>query len=401
MLRGKRIVLGVTGGIAAYKSAELTRLFVTSGANVRIVMTDHATQFITPLTLATLSGSPVYSDTFALTDDWEIGHISLTESADLMVIAPATANIIGKIASGIADDLLSTTVMATRAPILICPAMNTNMYENAIVRANMEKLSSMGYHMMDAARGELACGTEGAGRLQPVDAILEESLSILTPKDLKGETILITAGPTRESIDPVRYITNYSSGKMGYALARMARRRGARVILVSGPTALSVPEGVICIAVSSAMEMKEAVMKHMEDASIVIKAAAVADYRPAQYSQSKIKKGAGKFSVDMEQNPDILHCLGEKKGARILVGFAMETEDLIANATDKMIKKNTDMIVANDLTVEGAGFGHDTNVVKILDRAGEIEECPLLSKEEVAMRILDRIRTMVEERNVQ
>jgi len=401
MLKGKKIVLGITGGIAAYKSAELVRLFVKSGADVQVVMTANAQEFIAPLTFATLSGNPVHGDTFSLTDDWEIGHISITENADLMVIAPATANSIGKIASGIADDLLSTMVMATRAPVLVCPAMNTTMYENAIVRSNIDRLSSIGYHVMDAEQGELACRTEGAGRLPPAEAILEESISILTEKDLKGETILVTAGPTREPLDPVRYITNYSSGKMGYAIARVAKRRGARVILVSGPTALSVPDGVNRIDVSSATEMKRAVMEHLDESSIVIKAAAVADYRPAQYSESKIKKGDGAFSIPMERNPDILRGLGEKKGTRILVGFAMETGDLVSNATDKMIKKNADLIVANDLTMDGAGFGHDTNVVKIIDRTGGIEQYPLMDKEAVAMKILDRVGEMTKERGAQ
>ncbi len=398
MLKGKKIVLGITGGIAAYKSAELTRLFVKRGADVRIIMTAHAQKFITPLTLATLSGNPVSSDTFSLTSDWQIGHISLAEDTDLIVIAPATANIIGKIASGIANDLLSTTVMTTKAPILICPAMNTNMYENAIVRSNMERLSSLGYYVMEAEQGELACKTEGSGRLPSVEGIMEESISILTEKDLKGETILVTAGPTREPVDPVRYITNYSSGKMGYAIAKVAKRRGADVILVSGPTSLPVPEGVKYIGVSSAIEMKEVVMEHLDESSIVVKAAAVADYRPSRYSGSKIKKGEEQLSIVMEKNPDILHQLGEKKGTRILVGFAMETEDLIKNASDKMIAKNADLIVANDLTVEGAGFSHDTNVVKIIDRQGTIEALPRMDKEEVAVRILDRVEDIIKAR---
>lgn len=391
MLKGKKIVLGVTGGIAAYKSAELTRLFVKSGANVSVIMTKNATEFISPLTFATLSGNPVYTDVFSLTGEWKIGHISLAENTDIVVVAPATANIIGKIASGIADDLLSTTVMASRKPILICPAMNTNMYENPIVRTNIEKLSSMGYFVMDAEQGQLACNTEGSGRLTSLEGILEESMSILTEKDFVSEKILVTAGPTREPFDPVRYITNHSSGKMGYAIAKMAKRRGATVILVSGPTSLPIPDGVKFIRVSSAVEMNNSVMEHLEEASIVIKAAAVADYRPSQYSESKIKKGDGHLTIKMEKNPDILYQLGEKKGERLLVGFAMETEDLVKNASDKMIEKNADLMVANDLSMEGAGFSHDTNIVKIIDRQGKIEELPLMDKEEVASRILDRI----------
>jgi phosphopantothenoylcysteine decarboxylase/phosphopantothenate--cysteine ligase len=392
MLRGKKIVLGVTGGIAAYKSAELTRAYVKSGAGVSIIMTKNATEFISPLTLGTLSGNTVYVEIFALTEEREIGHISLAERTDIVVVAPATANIIGKVASGIADDLLSTTIMATGAPVLMCPAMNTNMYENPIVRANMDKLSAMGYFIMDTEHGELACKTEGSGRLPSVERILEETVSMLTVKDFKGETILVSAGPTQELIDPVRYITNHSSGKMGYAIAKAARRRGAAVILVSGPTSLPIPDGVTFISVSSAMEMKDAIMEHLAESSIVIKAAAVADYRPLHYSESKIKKGAGQVTIEMEKNPDILYQLGTIKGDKILVGFAMETEDLVKNATDKMIGKNTDLIVANDLAVEGAGFRHDTNVVKIIDRQGEIDELPLMNKEEVAGRILDRIK---------
>lgn len=399
MLKGKKIVLGVTGGIAAYKSAELTRLFVKSGADVTVIMTKNATEFITPLTFGTLSGNPVYTGVFSLTGEWEIGHISLAEDADILVIAPATANIIGKIASGIADDLLSTTVMATRAPILICPAMNTNMNENAIVRANMEKLSSMGYFVMNAEQGELACKTEGSGRLPSVEGILEEAISILTEKDLKGETILVTAGPTREPIDPVRYVTNYSSGKMGYAIAKVAKRRGAAVILISGPASLPIPDGVKFISVSSAVEMKDSVMEHLDESSIIIKAAAVADYRPSRYSTSKIKKKEDHLSILMERNPDILYQLGEKKGERVLVGFAMETEDLVKNASGKMIEKNADLIVANDLSVEGSGFSHDTNIVKIIDRQGTIEELPRMGKEDVAGRILDRVKEIIRKRD--
>jgi len=394
MLEKKKILLGITGGIAAYKAAELTRELVGRGASVKIVMTKNATEFITPLTLQTLSGNPVYLDTFSLTGDWRIGHISLIDEADLMVIAPATANAIGKIASGIADDLLTTTIMAATLPVLLCPSMNTNMYLNAIVQENMEKLRKSGYRLMAPARGELACGTEGAGRLPSPPDIADEIESMLTEKDLAGETVLVTAGPTREPLDPVRYITNYSSGKMGYALARAAERRGAEVILVSGPTSLPVPRGVRCLSVSSALEMRDRVLEHLDRSTVIIKAAAVADYRPARKASSKIKKSAEGLIIDLERNPDIIAEVGMKKGNRVLVGFAMETEDLVANARKKLVEKNMDLIVANDLGRPGSGFQYDTNIVKIIDGEGGTEELPLMGKVDVAHRILDRVKEM-------
>jgi phosphopantothenoylcysteine decarboxylase/phosphopantothenate--cysteine ligase len=397
MCEGKKIILGITGGIAAYKSAELTREFVKQGAQVTVVMTKNATNFITPLTLQTLSGNPVYTDTFSLTGEWEIGHISMAEAADIIVIAPATANMIGKIASGIADDLLSTTVMATRAPVLICPAMNTNMYTNTIVRANCEKLSSLGYHIMDADYGELACKTEGAGRLPSPDDIVEEVASILTEKDLAGENVLITAGPTREPFDPIRFISNYSSGKMGYAFAVMAKRRGADVTLITGPTVLPVPSGVKVHEVSTAVSMRDEVMKHLNKSTIIIKVAAVADYRPAVLSDSKIKKDDGPFNITLERNPDIIAEIGKIKGDRILVGFAMETEDLLKNAYDKLLAKNMDLIVANDLSRPGSGFQYDTNSVRVIDRSGTVRKFPLMTKTKIADRVLDRIKKLRED----
>ena len=397
MCEGKKIILGITGGIAAYKSAELTREFVKQGAQVTVVMTKNATNFITPLTLQTLSGNPVYTDTFSLTGEWEIGHISMAEAADIIVIAPATANMIGKIASGIADDLLSTTVMATRAPVLICPAMNTNMYTNTIVRANCEKLSSLGYHIMDADYGELACKTEGAGRLPSLDDIVEEVASILTEKDLAGENVLITAGPTREPFDPIRFISNYSSGKMGYAFAVMAKRRGADVTLITGPTVLPVPSGVNVHEVSTAVSMRDEVMKHLNKSTIIIKVAAVADYRPAVLSDSKIKKDDGPFNITLERNPDIIAEIGKIKGDRILVGFAMETEDLLKNAYDKLLAKNMDLIVANDLSRPGSGFQYDTNSVRVIDRSGTVRKFPLMTKTKIADRVLDRIKKLRED----
>jgi len=394
MLKGKKILLGVTGGIAAYKAAELTREFIKSGADVKVVMTSNATKFISPLTLQTLSGNPVYTELFSLTEDWEIGHISLADYPDIVVIAPATANTIGKIASGIADDLLTSLVMATRKPVLFCPAMNSNMYENAAVKDNMEKLASRGYLLLGASKGELACGTEGAGRLPPLPDIVEEVESALTEKDLAGETVLVTAGPTQEALDPVRFISNHSSGKMGYALAVMARRRGAKVILISGPTDLPAPCGVETIPVRSAVEMRNAVMKKMKKSTIIIKAAAVADYRPAGISASKIKKKEGPLTLTLERNPDIIAEAGRIKGKRVLVGFAMETENLVENATGKLRSKNMDLIVGNDLSSPDAGFRADTNIVKIIDRSGRVESLPLMDKAEVADRILDRVKAL-------
>ena len=395
MLKDKNIVVAITGGIAAYKSAELTRELVKREAFVRVVMTKNATEFITPLTLQTLSGHPVITDMFAPIKEFEMAHISLADYADIMVIAPATANIIGKIASGIADDLLTTTVMVTKAPVLICPAMNSNMYNNIIVKENMDKLTSKGYLFMESAYGELACSAEGYGRLPEVPEIVEEIESILTLKDLAGEKILVTAGPTREPFDPVRFITNYSSGKMGYALAIAGKRRGASVTLISGPTSLPAPRGIQFISVSSAGEMRDAVMGNADSSTVIIKAAAVADYRPKVRADSKIKKQGGGLTIELERNPDIISEVGKKKGNSILVGFAVETENLIENARAKMVKKNMDMIVANDVTEKGAGFGYDTNIIKILSADGEIEDMPLMSKMEVADRILDRIKKII------
>jgi len=395
ILQGKKIVLGVTGGIASYKAAELTREFVRKGADVRVIMTKNAAEFVAPLTFRTLSGYPVYSDMFASTDNYNLAHISLATFADILLIAPATANIIGKIAAGLADDLLSTVVMATKAPVLICPAMNTGMYENSIVKENIKKLTAGGYIFMEPGYGELACAWEGRGRLPDVSEIVEEVESILTEKDLSGEKILVTAGPTREPFDPVRYITNYSSGKMGYAVAIAARRRGANVILVSGPVSLPAPRGMTVVSVSSAVEMRNAVMEHLKASTVIIKAAAVADYRPDVRSESKIKKRPGPLTLPLARNPDIIAEIGKKKGKRILVGFAVETENLTKNAQFKLVDKNMDLIVANDVTQVGAGFGYDTNIIRILDREGGQQELPMMDKMEAADRILDRIRDII------
>jgi len=393
-LDNKTIVLGVTGGIAAYKAVELVRLLTKSGATVQVIMTRSATEFVTPLTFQTLSGNPVHTDLFNLYQEQEIGHISLADRADLLLIAPATANIIGKIANGLADDLLTTTVMATKAPVLLAPAMNVNMYENPIYRDNENRLRRLGYHFIDAESGSLACGWNGSGRLAQPALIAEEVCQLLSTRDLIGETILITAGPTREELDPVRYLTNHSSGKMGYELARAARNRGARVLLISGPTALLPPYGVELIQVTTAQQMYSAVMERAHGYSIIIKAAAVADYRPAQRSNGKLKKQGERLTIDLEKNPDILAELGKQKKNFILVGFAAETADLKANAAAKLKAKNLDMIVANDVTQEGAGFNVTTNIVRLLYSDGREESLGLMSKELLADIILDRIRDM-------
>jgi len=396
MLKDRRIVLGVTGGIAAYKAAELVRELVRRGAKVRVVMTDHACKFITPLTFETLSGNPVATDLFWVPGDFEIGHIALAEFAELVVIAPATANIIGKMAAGLADDLLTTVLLATDAPVLICPAMNAKMYANSVVKENLARLVLRGHMILEPGYGELACRVEGQGRLAEPSEIAEEIESILTPKNLQGEHILVTAGPTQEPFDPVRFISNYSSGKMGYALAVMAWRRGAAVTLVSGPTALPAPPGVAFVPVRTAVEMRDAVLANLAEATVVVKAAAVADYRPAVCEPVKIKKKEGSLTVHLERNPDIISEIASRKGDRIVVGFSMESDHLLEHARKKLIEKGMDFIVANDVTEPGAGFRGDTNVISILDREGGVEAFPLMDKMDVAGVILDRVMKMRE-----
>jgi phosphopantothenoylcysteine decarboxylase/phosphopantothenate--cysteine ligase len=391
MLKGKKIILGVTGGIAAYKAAELVRELVRSGAEVFVVMTRSAQAFITPLTFQTLSGHKVTTELFSLIEESEIGHISLADRAELLVIAPATANIIGKLAGGIADDMLTTIVMATKAPVLLAPAMNVHMWENPICRENIQSLRSRGFHFIDPEAGELACGYEGKGRLAEIPAIVEEIRSILSPQDLTGETLLVTAGPTEEPIDPVRFLSNRSSGRMGFAIARAARLRGARVILVNGPSALPAPSGVKSIPIRTAVEMREAVLENLPLVSVLVMAAAVSDYRPKTASSGKIKKDQAELTLSLELNPDILREAGQRKEKRLLIGFAAETESLLANARKKLAEKNLDLIVANDVGRPGAGFAVDTNIVKLIDRSGKIEELPLMSKEDLADRLLDRI----------
>src|SRR5215813_11873485 len=392
MWKDKTIILGVTGGIAAYKAAEIVRLLVKDGAIVRVIMTKNAQEFITPLTLQTLSGNPVSTETFSLTQESEIGHIRLADGADLIVIAPATANVIAKLAHGLADDLLTTVLLATTAPILIAPAMNVHMYAHPLVQENMRKLAGLGYGFVEPAEGFLACGYEGKGRLADPEDIVEEARARLTKKDLRGERVIVTAGPNAEPIDPVRFITNRSTGKMGFALARVAWRRGADVTLVSGPTALPPPRGVRFCPVRTAQEMRRAVWEYYPQATMVISAAAVADYRPAQVAPQKIKKkGEGNFTIELTRNPDILAELGQHKGDCLLVGFATETEEVLPNAVRKLRNKNLDMIVANDVTQEGAGFAHDTNIVTLIDRSERLETLPLMSKDEVAHTVYDRL----------
>lgn len=396
MLQGKCVVLGVTGGIAAYKAAELLRLLVKAGAEVHVIMTRSAQEFIAPLTFQTLSGQPVHTELFNLIQEQEIGHISLADRADLVLIAPATANLVGKVANGIADDLLTTTIMATRAKVLFAPAMNSNMWQNPIYRQNQEKLENLGYHFIEPAFGDLACGWQGPGKLPDPQDIFSSAQGLLGNHDLAGRTVLVTAGPTREELDPVRFLSNYSSGKMGYAIARVARSRGARVILVSGPVNLPAPEGVETVQVVSAQDMYQAVMARAEQADLIIKAAAVADFRPVMRCEQKKKKGAAEtMVVELQRNPDILAELGRQKGSRILVGFAAETEELLKHAREKMTGKNLDMIVANDVTQEGAGFDGDTNIVRFLTADGNVEELPQMSKLEVAERLLDRAAALL------
>ena len=401
MLKRKMVVLGITGGIAAYKAAEFVRLLVKEEVDIHVVMTQNAQKFITPLTFQTLSGNPVVTDPFALLEDAQIGHIALADLAELVVILPATANIVGKIANGIADDFLSTMVMATKAPVLFVPSMNVNMWENKALQKNIQTLLEMGYHLLEPGEGELACHWYGKGRLPELNEVVEKMEDILSTKDLKGEQILVTGGPTQEPIDPVRFITNRSSGKMGYALAKMARRRGAEVILITGPASLPLPRRDIkFLPVRSAEEMRKAVFNSLVGSSVVIKAAAVSDYRPKEISQKKLKKAESYYSLELEKTRDILKEIGEKKGDRILVGFAAETENLMANARKKLMEKNLDFIVVNDVTKPGAGFELDTNQVKILYSSGEVRDLPVMSKEEVSQFILNDVVKLLKKKKI-
>lgn len=392
MLKGKKIVLGVTGGIAVYKAVDLVSRLRKQGCEVRVVMTEHAQQFVTPLTFKEISGNQVAVSMWSSNQEFNVEHIALANWADAFVVAPATANIIAKMAYGLADDLLSTTLLAAQAPIVVCPAMNTGMYENAATQENIAKLKSRGVTVMPPAVGKLACGTSGAGRLPEPQEIVEFLNAFFAKRegDLRGLKVLVTAAGTREPIDPVRFVGNRSSGKMGYAVAQMAAERGAEVLLISGPSALSIPANVKAIKVETTNEMLKACLESYDKVDIVIKAAAVADYRPRDVAEQKIKKKTDDaLTVVMDKNPDILKTLGAKKTHQVLVGFAAETQNLLENARDKVVKKNLDMIVANDVTAAGAGFNADTNIVKFLFANGEVRSLEQMPKVDVANCILD------------
>ena len=390
---GKKIVLGITGSIAAYKATELVRHLKKAGAAVHVAMTANATWFVTPLTFETLSGNRVIKDMFSQ-DGTSIDHVSLGQESDVIVIAPATANFLAKIAHGLGDDFLSTLILATTAKTLLCPAMDKEMFSNSIVQANILRLKEREFIVMEPEEGMLATGAIGLGRFPDPSSIMEEIRRILSDHDLEGLKALITAGPTIEWIDPVRIVTNRSTGKMGYALARAAWRRGAEVTLVTGPTHLDPPKGIEVITVNTAEEMREAVLNNYREKDMVIKAAAVSDYKPLRKTQEKEKKKAIPITVEMIPTPDILAELGKDKGDITLVGFAAETTDHIANAMDKIKKKNLDLIVVNDVSREDRGFAADSNEVKMIDREGNEEAVPLMSKEDVADRILDRVKRL-------
>src|SRR3990172_8734033 len=391
-LQGKEIVLGVTGSIAAYKAVELLRELVKAGASVKVVMTESAQRFVAPLTFATLSRQEVMTDLFTLDYDAKIRHIAATEGADLLLVAPATANVIGRFARGLADDLLTNLFLASTRPVLLAPAMDADMYRHPAVQENLERLRTWGVRVVGPAEGELASGMWGPGRLAEIPEILKAVTEILQPtNDLAGEVVIVTAGPTHEPIDPVRYLTNRSLGKMGPGLPPEGSDGGAQTILVSGPTALTAPRGVEVIRVETALEMRAAMLDHLPKATVVIKAAAVSDYRLSRPSTSKVKKSEKSQTLELVPNPDILKEIGAQKEARIVVGFAAETGDLLRRAGRKLKEKNLDLIVANDVTWEGAGFSHDTNHVIMIDLYGEIEEVPLSPKRQVARRILDRV----------
>lgn len=395
VLKGKTVVLCVSGGIAAYKSAELTSKLKKAGAKIHVVMTKSACEFITPITFEALSGNRTVTDTFSREFAWEVEHISLAKAADVFAVVPATANVIAKMAHGIADDMVTTTILATRAPVVVAPAMNTAMFENIATQENIETLRAHGMQIVAPVSGRLACGDTGSGKLASVEDIFAGIEAAVTAKDLQGKRILVTAGPTRESLDPVRFLTNHSSGKMGYAVAACAAMRGAEVTLVSGPVAFSVPSGVSCIAVESAQQMYDAVLSRAEGQDIVIKAAAVADYRPVETAAHKIKKSGAQMSIALEKTADILAALGERKTKKqVLCGFAMETQDLLQHAEDKLHRKKCDMLVANNLTDAGAGFQHDTNQVTLLFANGKQEPLPLMEKSTLADVILDRLLTL-------
>ncbi len=395
MLKGKTIVLGVTGSIAAYKIANLASMLVKQHADVNVIMTKNATNFINPITFETLTSNKCLVDTFDRDFQFNVEHVALAKRADIFMVAPASANVIGKIAGGIADDMLTTTIMACKAPKYIAPAMNTNMYENPIVQDNIKKLKDYGYNIITPATGYLACGDTGTGKLPPEEELFAYIMRELRyEKDMKGKKVVVTAGPTREAIDPVRFISNHSTGKMGYAIAKCAMERGADVTLITGETIIAKPMFVKIINVTSAADMFEAVKSEAEDADIVIKAAAVADYTPVDVADEKLKKSDADMSIPLKRTTDILKYLGEhKKEGQILCGFAMETQDLIKNARKKLESKNADLIVANNLKVSGAGFGTETNVVTFIEK-NNITELPIMSKDEVAGKLIDKLLSL-------
>ena len=395
----KTIILGVTGGIAIHKSIDLASQLVKQGYSVHVVMTENATRLVQPIQFQVISRNPVLLDLFDLGADWKPVHIDLADGADLLAIVPATANIIGKMANGIADNALSTVAISVHCPILIAPAMEQHMYENPFVASNIQRLKAHGVEFVEPVSGDLASGKQGMGRLNTVEVILGRITQMLkTPKDLRGKRVVVTAGPTREYLDPVRFISNRSSGKMGYAVAEAARDRGAEVLLISGPATAAPPTGVETRYIETTLELKDALLEGFDQTDIVVMAAAVADYRPQAFSPNKIKKTTDQLTIPLEQNPDIAQVLGErKKKGQITVGFAAETNDLLENAQKKLVKKNCDLIVANDVLAEGAGFEGDTNIVTLLDQNGNCEQLPLLSKREVADRILDRVVALIQE----
>lgn len=400
MLKGKTVVLGVSGGIAAYKIAGLASMLKKQHANVEVIMTKNATNFITPVTFETLTGTKCLVETFDRNFEFHVEHIALAKKADVFMIAPATANVVAKVAHGIADDMLTTTFLACRKPKLIVPAMNTGMYENPVTQDNLDICRGYGMKVIEPACGYLACGDTGAGKMpEPAELFEHIMLEIACEKDLAGKKVLVTAGPTREAIDPVRYITNHSTGKMGYAIARAAVRRGAEVTLVSGPVNLSAPLGVKLVPVVSARDMFEAVTEISAGQDVIVKAAAVADYRPPHVGTEKTKKKDGDMSISLERTDDILAWLGaHRRAGQVLCGFSMETQNMLENSKAKLEKKNIDMIVANNLKVEGAGFGTDTNVVTVITR-GEVRELELMGKDEVAHRLLDQIKELCGKQN--
>ena len=389
----KCVVLGVTGGIAAYKACEILRLLQKAGADVYVVMTKHAAQFVAPLTFETLSGHPVAVDTFERPATWEVEHIALAKRADLFLIAPATANIIGKMACGVADDMLSTTVMATKAPVMIAPAMNTGMWENPAVQENIAKLQSRGVHVVAPATGRLACGDSGAGKLEDVSVIVARALEALNPRrDLEGLRVMVTAGPTREALDPVRYISNRSSGKMGYAIAKAAKARGAAVTLLTGPVAIEPPQGVTVVPFMTTEDLLERALENVGSQDVIIQSAAPADYRAKEIAAQKMKKqGGADMVIELVENPDVAATLGKnKRPDQTFVGFAAETNDVLVHAQGKLVKKNLDMIVANDVTAPGAGFDVSTNIVTLITKDG-MRALPLMSKDDVADEILSAV----------